>query len=262
MWKGALTLIAGMLVCLVPPVLADTISPLPATCTPTTLNNYIALGATGCSLGHVAFFGFVFTVVAFGGGIAPASASDVTVTPTVIDEHYSLNFFSTRFAATGSEFVTYLLAYTVDPHPIITFSDELQVESPKFPGLVSVTTDLCLNAPFTPSCLGSPAAVMVFDNGISAQFLDSVVFPPIPPGNLLGIRNNVSLQANGSSADFSSLTNSVGFVVEPTDTLLTGSGLLGLLWCFARRLRPESVKGAVQFPPEVRVTPAASDRGN
>jgi len=235
---------------------------LPATCIATTLSNYIALGATGCSLDHVAFVGFAFTVVAFGGGAAPVSASDITVTPTVIDEHYGLNFSSTQFAASGSEFVTYLLTYTVDPHPILTFSDELQVESPVFPGLVSVTTDLCLNAPFAPSCLGSPAAVTVFDNGITAQLLDSVVFPPTPPGNVLGIRNSISLQANGSSADFSSLTNSVGFVAEPADTLLTGSGLLVLLWYFGRRVRPESAKGAVQFSPEVRLTPAASNRGN
>jgi hypothetical protein len=251
-----------MLVCLVRPVPADTISPLSATCTATTLNNYIALGATGCSLGHVVFFGFAFTVVASGGGIVPASASDVTVTPVVIDEHYNLNFSSTRFTASGNEFVTYLLGYTVDPHPIITFADELQVESPIFPGLVSVTTELCLNAPFTPSCTGNPAAAIVFDNGINAQLLDSVVFPPIPPANVLGVRNNISLQANGSSADFSSFTNSVGFVAEPSDKLLTGLGVLALFWCFRRRLRPEPAKGAVQFPPEVRRTPAPSDGRN
>src|SRR5260370_27777254 len=192
MRKGSLAGIAGMLVCLVRPVPADTISPLPATCTATTLNNDIALGATGCSPGHAVFFGFAFTVVAFGGGIAPASASDITVTPTVHEEHDSLNFSSTQFAASGNEFVTYQLGYTVDPHPIITFSDALQVESPIFPGLVPVTTDLCLNAPFTPSCFGSPVAVTVFDNGITAQFMDSVVFPPIPPGNVLGVRNNIS----------------------------------------------------------------------
>jgi hypothetical protein len=251
-----------MLVFLVRPVPADTISPLPATCTATTLDDYIALGATGCSLDHVVLFGFAFTVVAFGGGIAPASASDITVTPTVIDEHYSLNFSSTRFAASGGEFVTYQLGYTVDPHPILTFSDELQVLSPIFPGLVSITTDLCLNAPFTPACLGSPATVMVFDNGITAQLLDSVFFPPIPPGNVLGVRNSISLQANGSSAEFSSLTNSADFVAEPAETLLTGSGLLGLFWYFGRRLRPEPAKRAVQLPPEVRGAPAASDRRN
>jgi hypothetical protein len=243
------------------PASADTISPLPSDCVAGTLSSYIALGGTGCSLGHVVFFDFAFSVVASGGGITPVSPSAITVTPTVISEHYNFNFSSTQFAASGSQFAMYLLAYTVDPHPIITFADELQEQSPIFPGLVSITTDLCLNAPFTPSCLGNPAAVTVFDNGISAQLSDLVVFPSIPPSNVLGVRNNIAIQANGSSADFSSFTNSVGFVPEPADTLLTGSGLIGLLWCF-RRLRPEPSQSAVQFPPEMRSTSGTSDRRN
>src|SRR5262245_53368908 len=114
MRKGSLAVIVGALACIAQPASADTISPLPPDCVASTLSSYIALGGTGCSLGHVVFFDFAFSVAASGGGITPVSPSEITVTPTMIDEHYSFNFSSTRFAASGSQFAMYLLAYTVD----------------------------------------------------------------------------------------------------------------------------------------------------
>ena len=223
---------AGLLLCIVPTISADTIGPLPPACTPSPLSSYIALGSAGCSVGHVVFYDFAFSVLTMGGGALPVAASAVDVDPAQIGESYQLKFSSTDFNVSGSEFVSYLLAYTVDPHPILTFEDVLQLNSPVFPGIASVNTDLCLHAPFAGAvCPTSTANVTVFDNGITSQPVDAVAFPPIPPVHILGVRNEILLQANGASSEFSSFTNTVGFVPEPAGWLLAGPALAALLLC-------------------------------
>jgi hypothetical protein len=229
--------LVGVLLCLARPAFGNTIGPLPASCAASSLSNYIALGPAGCSVGHVVFLDFGFSVLAAGGGAVPVSASDINVTPMQIGEDYSLIFSSAGFSVSGSEFVTYFVAYTVDPHPIITFADTLAALSPVFPGLVSITTNLCLSAPFAGAvCPGSPASVTVFDDGVNSQPSQSVAFPAVPPVNVLGVRNEIVLQANGASADFSSLTNTVGLVPEPGTWLLAGSAVVIAL--SVRRRRP------------------------
>jgi hypothetical protein len=184
-------------------------------------------------MGHVVFNDFTFSVLALGGGALPVAPSAVAVDPAQIGENYRLNFSSAGFSVSGNEFVTYLLAYTVDPHPILTFTDFMEEDSPVSPGIASITTNLCLNAPFAGAiCPVSTASVTVFDNGITSQPVASVSLPPI---NVLGVRNQILLQANGASADFSSLTNTVGFVPEPEGWLLAGPALAGALLLCRRR---------------------------
>jgi hypothetical protein len=206
---------------------ATPLEPPPA-CVTNTLDNYLSLGADGCSMGEIAFSNFSFSVTSFGGGAVPIPPSAILVTPTL--ENGSLTFSSSGFSVTGSEFVTYLLGYSIDPHPIIRgFDDTLDVDGPTFPGLASITTDLCLLATFTgDSCLepGVPASLHVFDNGIIAQLSDSVDFPPLA---VIGVRNTIDLHANGANADFTSFTNTAAAVPEPATWLLVSSGLLGLL---------------------------------
>ncbi|HYZ24199.1 MAG TPA: hypothetical protein VE690_18770 [Rhodopila sp.] len=182
------------------------------------------------------FYDFAFSVLAVGGGALPVASSAVAVNPAKIGEDYLLTFSSAGFSVSGSEFVRYLLAYTVDPHPILTFESSMEVDSPVFPGIASITTNLCLNAPFAGAvCPTTTASVTVFDNGITSQPVQSVSFPPI---NILGVRNEILLQANGASADFSSLTNKVGFVPEPAGWLLAGPALVAaLVLCRGRTRR-------------------------
>ncbi len=202
----------------------------PPACVTTTLDNYLALGAGGCSIDEIGFSNFNFSVLSAGGGADPIPASAILVTPTLNGENGSLTFSSAGFSVTGSQFVTYLLGYSIDPHPIIRgFDDELDVDGPTFPGSASVTTDLCLLATFTGDlCLppGVPASLNVFDNGVTAQLSDAVGFTPLA---VIGVRNTIDLHANGANADFTSLTNSAVEVPEPAAWLLVSSGLLGLL---------------------------------
>jgi hypothetical protein len=217
----------GLLIGVAPPLLATPFVPPPA-CVANALDQYLLLDPAGCSIGdEVAFSGFSFAVVSTGGGAIPVAASEIVVTPTAAGLASSLTFASTGFSVTGTEFATYQIGYTIDPHPILSgFEDVLDVSSPVFPGLASITTDLCLGAAFTgTSCLfpGASDAVQVFHNGIVAQLTDSTTFMPLA---LVGVLNTVDLQANGASADFESVTNTVTIVPEPATWFLIGSGLL------------------------------------
>jgi hypothetical protein len=202
---------------------------LPPPCATDTLASYVLLGSAGCSIGEVGFTGFSFSVIASGGGAVPLTASAITVTPTLDGVRSSLTFSSTGFSVVGSEFVTYQAGYTADPHPIIHgFDNALVADSPTFPGLVSITTDLCLGAAFTgTSCLapGVPDSVNVFHNGVTTQLFDATAFAPLA---VLGVLNTIDLQANGANADFDSFTNTTVLVPEPAGALLIASGLLGL----------------------------------
>jgi hypothetical protein len=202
---------------------------LPPACGTNTLDTYLLLGPSGCSVGEVGFSGFDFGVLAAGGGAAPLTAAAITVTPTGDSGRSSLTFSSAGFSVTGSEFVTYRIGYTADPHPIIrAYEDALVADSPTFPGLVSITTDLCLGAAFTgTTCLapGTGDSLSLFHNGIMSQTFDATEFAPLA---VVGVINTIALQANGANADFESVTNTAVLVPEPASALLIVSGLLGV----------------------------------
>jgi PEP-CTERM motif len=203
-----------------------------APCTVGTLASYVALGGSGCTVGNeVAFMDFSFTVLASGGGAIPVGPAGITVTPVLSGSNSELIFSSAGFSVTGAESITYLLAYNIDPHPILnSFETELFAETPVFPGLVSITTDLCIGAPFggtllAPTCAATPALLTVFHNGIAFDLSDALSFSPVAN---LGVRNTITLAANGASADFTSLTNTVQVTPEPGTLMLLGSALLGV----------------------------------
>ena len=204
-------------------------------CQQATLAHYISLGSTGCEIDHPVFKDFRFQVLDFGGGATPITAADILVTPSLTGSAHNLSFSSPGFQVTGNQFVVYLISYFVDPDPrIITFSDELETETPVFPGRVDITTDLCIGRAFRGAqCLrpGTPAQLSLFHDGMQFQTFDSVAFRPTAD---VGVRNTIALRANGASADFRSLTNRT-IVPEPATWLLLGSGVLGMRF-WRRRL--------------------------
>jgi hypothetical protein len=201
-------------------------------CMPGPLTNYF--GSTTCTVGPVTFKDFSFSAIAFSnpGVVIPASA--VQVTPVSAFPSYGFKFSSTGFHVTGSDFVTYRLAYVADPIDIRGLEDILDVNDQSFsftaaafskpvsPGSVQIDTDGCLGAAFGPTCPFSTVTFSVFDNGITSRLQNSAFFSS---QSIVGIRNTISLNANGAIADFNGFTNG-SIVPEPATALLAGMGVL------------------------------------
>jgi hypothetical protein len=212
----------------------------PSPCAAGTLAGYVALGAAGCTIGdEVGFTDFSFTVLASAGGAIPVGSAGITVTPVENGATSRLDFASAGFSVTGAQSITYLLAYNVDPHPILNFyALDLFARTPVFPGLVTITTDLCIGAPFggtllAPTCAGTLASLSVFHNGIAFDVSDAISFSPVAN---VGVRNTIALSANGASADFTSFSNSAQVMPEPATLTLLGPALVALRLFRRRRL--------------------------
>jgi hypothetical protein len=186
-------------------------------CVPNTLDTYVALGSTGCTIGELTVKDFAFSVVSSGGGATPIADTAINVILHFPVGGFGLEFQSNGFAVTGTQFVNYLIAFTWDPTgDMRNASDILD------PGTTDILTDLCINAAFVgPICAGTPHTLHVFQGGGPSQLTDSFDFAPT---GLLGIRNNIALSSNGS---FNSIENDV-LIPEPAGAALAASALLML----------------------------------
>jgi hypothetical protein len=170
------------------------------------LASYGALGSAGCTVGPVTAKDFLFSVLSSGGGVIPITAADITITTEPTAPNFGLLFSSLGFSVTGTEFVTYLVGYTWDPSgDIRSASDVLD------PGQADIVTNLCVGAEFVgATCSGTALSLHVFE-GATTQLTDSIQFAGVAT---LGVRDNISLDANGGSASFNSLSNQT-MVPEP-----------------------------------------------
>jgi hypothetical protein len=207
-------------------------------CVPGSLANYQGLGTTGCTIGEFAFKGFDFDVVLTAGGATAIGASDIWVSPGLTAASMILNFASTGFAVSGFQAVRYDISYIVDPPPVIIngFEDRLETFTPVAPGEVDVLTNVCTSSGTCPP--GTIASLYVYHDGYSSDPHDAVSFPLT---NYLAVSNLINLQANGATADFSSLSNQVNIVPqavpESASLVFTVSGVLALAMG-RRRARP------------------------
>lgn len=222
----------------------------------------VYLGISTCNVGELGFTQFNFSVLSASEGTQPISASDVTVRPVFIPggvenlPSAGLFFSSPGFSVIGNQSVTYSLSYSIDPHPIIVnLDDTLDTSSPIFPGIASITTELCVGGHFPQitldarvlqgiGCVSEPgslttfaATLNVFDNGRDRKLFDTTgTFQPV---NFIDVENTILLAANGSKADFNNFSNSAHYipdtlVPEPASCGLIGGGLL-ILWRMSRR---------------------------
>jgi hypothetical protein len=177
-----------------------------------TLANYVLLGATGCTIGPQTVNNFSFSVVSVGGGATAIADTDITVTPAFGVNLFGATFASSDFSVTTG-FVNYLIGFTWDSLPIRGMDDVLD------PGDVNILTDGCVGAAFVgSSCSGTAVSVTVNPS----QLTDSVFFSPTA---ILGINNNISLNADQGTASFSSIEDDVFVTPEPASFLLAGLGL-------------------------------------
>jgi hypothetical protein len=226
-------LLAGMSFIMCSAAYASTITPV-APCLPGTLANYIALGATGCSVGPttLVFSDFSFGLVSASGGAVPIGAADIAVTPVISAQKFGLNYASSGFKVTAGQFIQYLLSYTIDDPPIIHGFELDMFDPPTPPGMASITNVGCLGAAFSGStCPTSTITQMVSDNGITASLTDIKTFGPV---TILGDRSTITLDAHlGGTADITSFTE-LAIIPEPATAWCAGAGLL-LLFSVRRR---------------------------
>jgi hypothetical protein len=214
---------------------AGTITP-GAACIPDTLDAYISLGSAGCMVGPFGVIDFAFSEI--GVGSVAIAASDIDVTPVFPPGRYGLTFTSDEFDVTGTEFAHYLLAYTWDPGDIRGMEDVLLAFSPVAPGTATITTNACVNSPYSgATCpLGfSEVTLVVSHDGITPDLFDSVGFAPLTTF-ILGIRHTIELDANGASSQIDGFTNQL-VVPEPALTWMIGCAAL-LFAALGRRRRP------------------------
>jgi hypothetical protein len=196
-----------------------------------TLASYEALGLTGCTIGPETVDGFSFSVVSVGGGATALSDTNIFVTPTFGPDYYGVLFSSTGFSVTGTGFVNYLIGFTWDSIPIHGMGDALD------PGTVDILTDGCVGAAFTgSSCSGTAVSVDVN----LGQLTNTVFFSPT---GILGVANNISMNANGESAGFNSIENDAYVTPEPASVLISGLGIaiLAAFYFCQRRISSSSL---------------------
>jgi hypothetical protein len=182
-----------------------------------TLNSYIALGGTGCTIGGLTVKDFSFSVVSSGGGDTPITSSDITIALLFPVGGFGVDFDSTGFSVSGTQFVNYDIGFTWDPT-----GDMRSAADILDPGTTDILTDLCIGAAFTPLCSGTPHTLHVFQGGGPSQLFDSFDFGTTV--SVLGVVNHINLNNNGS---FDGIINEV-FIPEPGSTALTVVGLLVL----------------------------------
>jgi hypothetical protein len=215
---------------------AGAINSWSAPCTAGTLDTYIALGSTGCTVGQYLYANFGFSVLTDSGGAVAVPASGVTVTPATAGASFGLSYSSPGFVVAAGQKIEYLLTYDTDDPPIIHgHSLDMATDPPVFPGIASITSEQCLGYDFVRNtCMGPTASETVFSNGITSTLMAEADFAGV---SLAGDRTTITLDASaGGAAEFLSLTDS-SLTPEPGTAVPALLGIGGVLWFRLRRLR-------------------------
>ena len=220
---------------------------LAGTCAPDTLANYIALGATGCTVGPLTFSGFSFSVLSTGGSPLIVNASQINVTP-LLSNTFGVGFSSSGFRESGNNFVNYSIGYTEDPEGPIRSLDDVLDDPVTPPGLGQVTTVGCLGAAFTGTiCPDSTVSLMVFDAGTSSQLKAFTTFTGV---SILGVQKTITLNGNSSgnpnntngSVTINGDSSSSIFAPEPGTFFAGALGLAVLVLSCKPRLKSLQVR--------------------
>lgn len=209
-------LIAVLLIC---------VAAYAAPCVQASLASYEELGSTGCDIGPFTVKDFSYNLLA-ATVLIPDTA--IQVIPAFSPNRFGLRFASQNFSVSGADFAHYLLAYTWDPGDIVSLEDILRANTPVFPGLVKITTDICKDAAFIgPVCPTSSTSITVSHNGIVANTFAAALFSPGIA--TVGIRETIELDANGASSQFSDFVNQLVAVPEPNFIVPVGLFVLAVL---------------------------------
>jgi hypothetical protein len=212
-----------------------------AVCTPGTLDNFIALGASGCEVGAFSVKNFSFSSQT-GDSFVPVAASEVNVNAALVGGSIQVNFGSDRFDITGDQKISAFLDYTIDPQPPIL--DDMGFSfssfSPVAPGFARLSADICAGGLLSNSCQGGAFArldLADFGHGNPNNVL-SALFKFPSPVRLVDVRLSLDMQANGASSQIDGIGSVTDVVPEPsTFATVFGAALLGGVAALRRRRR-------------------------
>jgi len=192
-------------------------------CTPEALKDYVALGATGCTIGGNTLYDFkVFTSgTAFATELATGS---VKLTPSGGNYNPSLGI-SVSQTATAPTILETFFTYDISGSGYIATSAALSGSSETVDGAVTGVENYCEGGSFGPDgldgCPGANGALVTFDG---FQNTDSAGFSKVP---FINVTDDFTIDG-GTAGTASGGTFSNGFsaVPEPVSIGLTGAGLV------------------------------------
>lgn len=219
-------------------LLAGSITAIASPCVVGSLQSYVDLDQSGCSIAAPpdnTFYDFRFSS-SFTGNATVANASEITVTPIDTTTAFGLEFSASAnginlFSTPAGSSVTYHIEYTVDP---LTGGPDLSLDP--VTGNVTATQTYCVLqvASSGSGCSGGVSLSQTVDNSNPPASLSSYTPWPVPPTSISQIDVNTTITLTGPASfdaldsTFSIVTSTSG-VPEPANLLLAGFGLSLLL---------------------------------
>ena len=158
---------------------------LAAPCVTSALDDYLGLGAAGCSVNEVSFFNFQLPALL--GDASPIASDAIVVSPLATAGNPGLAFtVNAPLTANAGELLEILIGFEASAaagSSIQGNSLQLVGQTAVLPdGAITVVEDKCLGGMFaTPlsDCNGTPAVLIVFDLGNARDTSDSLAFSPV-----------------------------------------------------------------------------------
>ncbi len=201
-----------------------------APCVSGSVADYLALGATGCSVGAVQFRDF--TLPAILGPATPVDAAVVTLAPLFTPTGVGLSLLSTLAAGAGS-FLELRLGFnaSVATGAITRARIDLGGASATGDGVTTLIEDLCVGSAFDDpgnlACIGSTSTLVTVATEGFTQ--DSDALDLAPEVKTLGVVADLGVDGGlGGASTFTAGTLLFSTVPLPSTLALLGLGALGL----------------------------------
>jgi hypothetical protein len=202
-------------------------------CVSGTLDDYIALGSDGCTVGTLVVSGFSSAASLFGG--SEIAATDIMVTPTVAGPGSQLAFGITAAPLGPASILGILIGYAVTGGMVGRADLELSGASATLDGAVTAVEDLCLGASFAPgpSCPTVQETLIAAQLGEIAQLSDTQI---LPRQSFFDVFVDITVDngPTGTAALDGAVVTRFARVPEPASILLFSLGLAGV-WAQRRR---------------------------